>query len=203
MGLLGNVAECPDLRTHFITDNYLNRLDILLRSNIDGIEGSYNACGILAHLISESDKYWNGIKTDRDRIHNNMIEAILSWSLDSKRNINYRSFVPIASLVCPTIKPAAQLWAVWALTNLCRICPEKYYPMLERDHVVEKMKELERDHRTISKVEGLISLCFDGYKKYLQRKGKNEYRLQELRSPAPEVFGHDQEMDFDDEPIIL
>ena len=41
--------------------------------------------------------------------------------MDSKRNINYRSFEPIIRLLPVTETPECQLWAVWAIANLTKV----------------------------------------------------------------------------------
>lgn len=50
MGLLGNVAECAELRQRLMKAEYINRFIELLASESDGIEVSYNAAGILSHV---------------------------------------------------------------------------------------------------------------------------------------------------------
>ena len=43
------------------------------------------------------------------------------WQIDSKRNINYRSFEPIIRLLPVSHTPECQLWAVWAIANLTKV----------------------------------------------------------------------------------
>ena len=43
MGLLGNVAEVPQLRHKLMTKEFVDEFSFLLDSNSDGIEVSYNA----------------------------------------------------------------------------------------------------------------------------------------------------------------
>lgn len=50
MGLLGNVAECQHLRHRLMKPEYIQRFILLLDSESDGIEVSYNAAGILSHI---------------------------------------------------------------------------------------------------------------------------------------------------------
>ena len=50
MGLLGNVAECSNLRHRLMKADYIQRFIELLDSESDGIEVSYNAAGILSHI---------------------------------------------------------------------------------------------------------------------------------------------------------
>ena len=62
----------------------------LLSSNSDGIEVSYNACGVLAHMMCDGPSAWTVDSPSRDAVMENMKQAITRWNLDSKRNINYR-----------------------------------------------------------------------------------------------------------------
>lgn len=133
MGLLGNVAECQELRVKFMQARYIRRFESLLTSSIDGIECSYNACGILAHLISDGQRFWDEHlrgTVSRQEVMNRMCAAIGGWPINSRRNINYRSFEPIVRLLDLDIAPAAQYWAAFALANLTRINPAKYCSML-------------------------------------------------------------------------
>jgi len=62
----------------------------LLDSSSDGIEVSYNACGVLAHLMSDGPGVWHIQTPSRDSVLRNMVQAICRWKLNTKRNINYR-----------------------------------------------------------------------------------------------------------------
>ena len=53
IGLLGNVAEVPQLRSRLMTKEFVEEFDFLLDSCRDGIEVSYNAAGVLAHMASD------------------------------------------------------------------------------------------------------------------------------------------------------
>jgi len=50
MGLLGNVAECKNLRHCLMKPEYIERFNNLLRSESESIEVGYNAAGIFAHI---------------------------------------------------------------------------------------------------------------------------------------------------------
>lgn len=64
----------------------------LLDSESDGIEVSYNAAGILAHILSDGAACWEGIRAVfREGVLVRMRQAIDRWPLATKRNINYRS----------------------------------------------------------------------------------------------------------------
>ena len=64
----------------------------LLDSTSDGIEVSYNACGVLSHMVSDGAAAWTITEPTRERVLRNMEEAISRWQLKTKRNINYRYF---------------------------------------------------------------------------------------------------------------
>ena len=76
MGLLGNVAEVPNLRHKLMTKEFVEEFAFLLDSCSDGrtrgviylcvvliytgtgIEVSYNAAGVLAHITSDGPDAW-------------------------------------------------------------------------------------------------------------------------------------------------
>lgn len=124
MGLLGNVSECAHLRYRLMKDDYIFRFVQLLDSQSDGIEVSYNSAGILAHIASDGAEIWNRHlpACNREEMLARMECAISRWEINSKRNINYRSFEPILRLLrVLSISWQAQYWAVWALANLTRV----------------------------------------------------------------------------------
>lgn len=65
----------------------------MLDSKSDGIEVSYNAAGILSHIASDGEELWtnhNISAVKRKDVLHKMVQSIKKWSLDTKRNINYR-----------------------------------------------------------------------------------------------------------------
>ena len=62
----------------------------LLKDRSDGIEVSYNAAGTLSHILSDGPQAWTIHAPTREGVLGHMVEAINSWALDTKRNINYR-----------------------------------------------------------------------------------------------------------------
>ena len=120
MGLLGNVAEVKDLRPYLMTTEFVSEFLLLVDSTSDGIETSYNAAGVLAHMASDGSEAWTIDKPTRLEVLEKMVTALNRWDIDTKRNINYRSFEPILRLVMVTHTPQCQHWAVWALANLTR-----------------------------------------------------------------------------------
>lgn len=63
----------------------------LLDSKADGIEVSYNACGVLSHIMFDGPEVWLVEELRRDTVMDKMWNAIQSWDVSSQRNINYRS----------------------------------------------------------------------------------------------------------------
>ncbi|GFY38641.1 protein zer-1 homolog [Trichonephila inaurata madagascariensis] len=149
MGLLGNVAEVKELRSHLMKDEYLIVFSQLLNSKSDGIEVSYNAAGIISHIASDGEEPWimNNITfVKREDVLKQMVDAIEKWSLDTKRNINYRSFKPILRLLTVEHTPEAQYWAAWALANLTTVYPEKYCTLLKEEGGLALLQTVMNQH---------------------------------------------------------
>ena len=136
MGLLGNVAECQTLRHRLMKQEFMEKFSDLLLSESDGIEVSYNAAGILSHILSDGKEFWlrHLSQEIRDTVMDRMKNSISKWRINSKRNINYRSFEPILRLLKVDDElTQAQHWAVFALANLTRVYSSKYCPLLKED----------------------------------------------------------------------
>ncbi|KAM8872099.1 protein zer-1 homolog isoform 1-T2 [Synchiropus picturatus] len=150
LGLLGNVAEVKVLRPQLLTPQFITVFSNLLDSKADGIEVSYNACGVLSHIMFDGPEVWSMEEPRRDTVMDKMWEAIQSWDVSSRRNINYRSFEPILRLLPQGISPVSQHWATWALYNLVSVYPSKYCPLLIKEgglSLLEKVLELESSHQ--------------------------------------------------------
>ncbi|XP_058121432.1 protein zer-1 homolog [Anopheles ziemanni] len=142
MGLLGNVAEVKELRPRLMTPVFITEFSNLLDSSSDGIEVSYNAAGVLAHIASDGEAAWTIPSPTRYSVLVRMVEAIERWDLSAERNINYRSFEPILGLIRCYHTPQCQHWAVWALANLTKVYPTKYCRVVEQERGVELLQEL-------------------------------------------------------------
>eukprot|EP00092_Neocalanus_flemingeri_P043109 GFUD01047412.1.p1 GENE.GFUD01047412.1~~GFUD01047412.1.p1 ORF type:complete len:807 (+),score=257.80 GFUD01047412.1:121-2541(+) len=142
MGLLGNVAEVPSLRHKLMTKEFVEEFAFLLDSCSDGIEVSYNAAGVLAHMASDGPQAWAVDQPDRDHVLFRMARAINRWDLRSGRNINYRSFSPIIRLAGVSHTPECQLWAIWALANLTTVTPEKYCKLVVQEGGLSLVEEM-------------------------------------------------------------
>ncbi|XP_063066310.1 protein zer-1 homolog [Engraulis encrasicolus] len=149
LGLLGNVAEVKALRPQLLTLEFVVVFTELLESKADGIEVSYNACGVLSHIMFDGPDAWPMEEPGRDQVMQKMWDAIQSWDVSSRRNINYRSFEPILRLLPQSIAPVSQHWATWALFNLVSVYPNKYCPLLVKEGgivLLEKVLEMESSH---------------------------------------------------------
>lgn len=121
MGLLGNVAEVCALRKKLMTSVFISVFCKLLDSTQDNIEVSYNAAGVLAHMLSDGEAAWGITSPARCIIQESMVRNVNRWNINSTRNINYRSFEPILRLLRISHTRECQLWATWALANLTRV----------------------------------------------------------------------------------
>lgn len=161
MGLLGNVAEVKELRPRLMQDKYLLVFSELLDSESDGIEVSYNAAGILAHILSDGPESWEKASiqaVSRDEVLMRMRRAIDRWALITKRNINYRSFEPILRLLSCEHTPEALHWAVWALANLTQVYPGKYCPLVREEGGLEMLEQLMKNPRLYPRIHELAKL---------------------------------------------
>ncbi|XP_017348295.1 protein zer-1 homolog [Ictalurus punctatus] len=150
LGLLGNVAEVKELRPQLLTSQFVTVFSNLLGSKADGIEVSYNACGVLSHIMFDGPDVWTVENPNREMVMDKMWDAIQSWDVTSRRNINYRSFEPILRLLPQSISPVSQHWATWALYNLVSVYPNKYCPLLVKEGGIALLKivlELESSHQ--------------------------------------------------------
>lgn len=87
---------------------------------------SYNAAGVLAHLASDGEEAWTINTPTRKEVLAKMLEAIRKWNINSRRNINYRSFEPLVGLLKAYHTPECQHWAIWALANLTTVYRKLY-----------------------------------------------------------------------------
>ncbi|XP_055944753.1 protein zer-1 homolog [Argiope bruennichi] len=189
MGLLGNVAEVKELRCHLMKDEYLLVFSQLLNSKSDGIEVSYNAAGILSHIASDGPEPWithNITAVKRDEVLKQMVEAIEKWNLDTKRNINYRSFKPILRLLTVEHTPEAQHWAVWALANLTKVYPEKYCNLLKEEGGIELLQNL-LQKPSYSRIHQLAEITINNCVRYQERSTDPAYDDEEDDEDALDV----------------
>jgi len=127
MGLLGNIAENKSCRKYMMENSdIVKEFSLLLDSQSDGIEVSYNAAGVVSHIGYDGPDAWTLEDPDRQFVLDKMVTAIHRWPVDSDRSINYRSLVPILILLECAVCPEAQLWAAWAIANLTTYDPPRF-----------------------------------------------------------------------------
>lgn len=85
------------------------------------LQVSYNAAGVLAHIASDGETSWTVERPLRVNVLGRIATAIQRWDINAERNINYRSFEPILSLLQAFHTPECQHWAAWALANLTTV----------------------------------------------------------------------------------
>ncbi|CAL1301923.1 unnamed protein product [Larinioides sclopetarius] len=170
-------------------DEYLLVFSQLLNSKSDGIEVSYNAAGILSHIASDGPEPWithNITAVKRDEVLKQMVEAIEKWNLDTKRNINYRSFKPILRLLTVEHTPEAQHWAVWALANLTKVYPEKYCNLLKEEGGIELLQNL-LQKPSYSRIHQLAEITINNCVRYQERSTDPTYDEDEDDEDALDV----------------
>ncbi|KAL5290314.1 ZER1 family protein [Megaselia abdita] len=158
MGLLGNVAEVKWLRPNLMTSEFIKVFSDLLDSISDGIEVSYNAAGVLAHIASDGSRAWQIEAPSREEVLQRMVNAIERWDLKSERNINYRSFEPILSLLKCYDTPQCQHWAVWCFANLTEVYPDKYCILVIQEKGLDFLTELVEHPAPYDRIKELAQL---------------------------------------------
>ncbi|KAH8297683.1 hypothetical protein KR054_005297 [Drosophila jambulina] len=122
---------------------------------------SYNAAGVLAHIASDGADAWIIRTPTREHVLERMVAAIQRWNIKSERNINYRSFEPILSLVRCYETPQCQHWAVWALANLTQVYPEKYCQLVEQENGIQILNELIEHETPYSEIKRIARLVIE------------------------------------------
>jgi len=170
MGLLGNVAEVQNLRPKLMTEEFVKVFSELLDSNMDGIEVSYNAAGVLSHIASDGRESWTIVSPRREDVLRRMVNAIERWDINTKRNINYRSFEPILRLIAVDHTPEAQHWAIWALANLTCVYPEKYCLLVQEEKGLDLLVDLVQRSTVCDRIRELANLVLTHCENF-NRKG--------------------------------
>ena len=183
MGLLGNVAEVPHLRPKLMTEAFVSEFALLLDSSLDGIEVSYNAAGVLAHMAADGPDAWTIEEPTREDVLERMVKAIDRWELDTQRSINYRSFEPILRLVRVGHTFQCQHWAVWALANLTTVDNEKYCSLIEKEGGLQLLDQLingKISQFPNQKVIECASIVRNNISKWNERRKTNEMIKNEI-----------------------
>ncbi|UJR26229.1 hypothetical protein I4U23_007572 [Adineta vaga] len=136
LGLLGNVAEVKELRHYLITPMHMEKFRILLKRSLQNdIEIPYNCGGILANILSDGFEAWTiNSSIEQQVVNQEMYDAVQTWDLRRQRTINYRSLAPILRLMNENYPSGCVMWAVWAMTNLTTVLPEKYCTLVRNEN---------------------------------------------------------------------
>ncbi|VVC24130.1 Armadillo-type fold,Leucine-rich repeat domain, L domain-like,Armadillo-like helical [Cinara cedri] len=145
LGVLGNVAEVKNLRPRLIQRKIIKVLSDQLFSTQEGIEVSYNAARIIAYLASDDNTVWRIKGPIRCQVLKKMTEAMLNWNLDAQLQLDYRSFKSILQLAKVRHTVECVHWAVWALANFTKVCPEKCCSIVIAEGGIRIMHELLED----------------------------------------------------------
>lgn len=117
LGLLNNIAEVEKLRHALMFDALMDELHERLRS--EHIDVSYFAAGIVAHLASDGPKTWTLKRHGRERMLDELENAVSQWKVPDCEMVAYRSFKPFFPLLRTDMDHQVQLWAVWAIHHVC------------------------------------------------------------------------------------
>lgn len=140
LGLLNNIAEVKELRSHLMVDGFLEVVSKLMYS--PEIEVSYFAAGIVAHLASDDAKSWTTSITTKGTMTAELANIVSGWIKPKKEMVAYRSFRPFFPLMAVDQHYSVQLWAVWAIHHVCFKNAVRYCPMLMSQGVEEIMLNL-------------------------------------------------------------
>ena len=86
-----------------MTSQFIEEFSFLLDSGRDGIEVSYNAAGVLAHIASDGAEVWSIETPEREHVLERLERAV---NRSDKSSFNYWHILPLclARLVCLTLK---------------------------------------------------------------------------------------------------
>jgi Zyg-11 family protein len=175
IGTMGNVSEVqhqrPKLRTPAIAKLLLQMLqfsgkDVLL---------SFEACGILANLLSNLEPLaWHmtvGMSPNMSTVLGEMKKAILIWDMKAKMLVQYNSFQPMYLLLSENNSPEVQHWAVWAICYFTKFDKKKYCTMLTTEKGQPLLETIIADPRPYAEVKELVRQILDTSTKYSQDPG--------------------------------
>ncbi|XP_017771130.1 PREDICTED: protein zyg-11 homolog B-like [Nicrophorus vespilloides] len=159
LGLLNNIAEVEDLRSHLMIDALMNELFTLLKD--PHIDVSYFASGIVAHLSSDRPETWLVKEKTRENMLKELEEAVDSWGIPDTEMVAYRTFRPFFPLLCPGMGYGVHLWAVWAIQHVCTKNPRRYCLMLREENGLELLENLLEDGQCHENVKNICSNIID------------------------------------------
>jgi len=140
MGLLANISEVPSLRSVLMSEGILPHL-INCMDKCKELEVTYNATGILCHLLAEGPELWafHGLGDQMDFMLERLVQTVDSWTNTPESWINYRTMKPIAYLLNPNLPWQILYWAAWAVDSLCAVDPVKYCTMALNEGIAKQL----------------------------------------------------------------
>ena len=86
-----------------MTSQFIEEFSFLLDSGRDGIEVSYNAAGVLAHIASDGAEVWSIETPEREHVLERLERAV---NRSDKSSFNHWNILPLclARLVCLTLE---------------------------------------------------------------------------------------------------
>ncbi|XP_035214412.1 protein zyg-11 homolog B-like isoform X1 [Stegodyphus dumicola] len=143
LGLMNNIAEVNYLREQLMHEDFISVLKELLHS--EHIDVSYFAAGIIAHLASEGENFWNCNCISWNDVILELGSTIACWSVPETEMVAYRSFNPFYPLFSCSNAYQVQLWAAWAIYHVCLKNSKRYCKMIIEDGGAQILKNLLRD----------------------------------------------------------
>lgn len=161
LGLMGNVAEVPDLRPKLMTLAHVF-YDLLESDNNQyELEVTYNAGGIISHLAFDGPSNWTNKEVSLNQALQRLERTIETWDITAHRQMSYRSFAPILKLISGCDVTAIHHWSTWALANLCNVDAEKYCKLVCNEDGVGLLQRLVGNPRTSVRVRELAQITLD------------------------------------------
>ncbi|CAF0977812.1 unnamed protein product [Adineta ricciae] len=185
LGLLGNVAEVKELRHYLITPMHMEKFRMLLTRSIQNdIEIPYNCGGILANILSDGPEAWAiGSKIEQYVVNQDMYDAVQTWDLRRQRTINYRSLAPILRLLNENYPSGCVMWAVWAMTNLTTVLPEKYCTLVRNENGEPLLTQILYSDKLSDAIKNLAQAALTNIQRFYD-------------TPVPMDIAHDDELEL-------
>ncbi|KAL3875396.1 hypothetical protein ACJMK2_033348 [Sinanodonta woodiana] len=146
-GTLNNVSEVQRLRTHLMNEEFIMALRWFLQhsdAEEGKIETSYHCVYILVYLISDGLDNWTVESISPQDVLDEVRKVMALWEVNVKRNVRYRSLLPVLTLLqCQSLpKEEAQYLAAWSLCNLTTVKMDLYCDMLRRENGEEIIRRV-------------------------------------------------------------
>ncbi|KAM9323004.1 protein zyg-11 homolog [Pholidichthys leucotaenia] len=154
LGLLNNLAEVEELQANLMEEDLLEHVLSLLQDPQVEMGVRYFAGGILAHLTSRAGA-WTLDEELRSSVLKHLHVSITTWTPLEREMVSYRSFRPFCPLLQTCQPSGVQLWALWAIQQVCSQNAYHYSSLLEDEGLTELLRALAAHSNTHSDVRGL------------------------------------------------